>query len=284
MSNPPDRRTFLKQALIASAAFPVITLFGCGQDSGALPVTTPDTSGDSDDSTTVNTTEWASGGTQNLTANFPATDLFNSASFCSVVLTKSLTEGPCYFMADVLDDISEGQSGLPSQLCLQVIDANCQPQANLEIEVWHCNVNGLYSGNTEQSADAGRFAGGFCTGNDSQAVQAKWFRGTAITDSDGRVNFKTCFPGWYSSRTIHIHFRVKNNNRDQVISQFCFNDALTKAICTTHPDYAHRGEQDTPLSGGRDTVFGSNADEFVMDIKNNEDGSLLLYKRIIINT
>ncbi|WP_426752119.1 hypothetical protein [Myxococcus sp. Y35] len=48
------------------------------------------------------------------------------------------------------------------------------------------------------------YASDFCTSGDAEARAARWFRGVQTTDANGRVNFDTCFPGWYSSRTIHI--------------------------------------------------------------------------------
>jgi hypothetical protein len=68
-----------------------------------------------------------------------------------------------------------------------------------------------------------------------------------------------------------------------VVSQFCFPDAFTTEICTTHTEYSSRGIQDTTLSAGRDTVFGNSYDEFLFDYQQNSDGSLLAYKTIQIS-
>ena len=224
--------------------------------------------------------DWASGGTASLSVDFPDSSIFDISSACDLTVMPSLTEGPCYFEGNVQDDISEGQNGLPMQLCLMVVDENCEAVANAEVEIWHCDVRGIYSGDTNGSGDAARFAGSFCTGNDSAATTSKWFRGTLLTDSEGRINCKTCFPGWYSGRTIHIHFRVKQSGSDSVISQLCFTDALCDDVCTTQTDYSDRGVQNTPLSGGRDTVFTGDVDRFVLDVAQNSDGSLLAYKVI----
>ncbi|MCP3861793.1 MAG: hypothetical protein GY923_04850 [Aestuariibacter sp.] len=70
--------------------------------------------------------------------------MFENSSTCSVELTEALTEGPCYFDSEYRDDISEGQTGLPMMLCLQLVDANCNPLSGYEIEVWHCDVEGIY--------------------------------------------------------------------------------------------------------------------------------------------
>lgn len=291
--NAASRRKFIQQLGLAMVSIPLVGLVACGSDNtdtNSTGSTTGGTSGGGSSGGTTgggstggssgSSTSWASGGTQYLTVNFPADSLFELGSACSLTATKALTEGPCYFAVTTSDDISQAQTGLPMQLCLRVVDKNCQPLAGLEVEVWHCDVEGIYSGDTSGSADSKRFAGSFCTSNDADAVKSKWFRGIQVTDSNGRVNFKSCFPGWYSSRTIHIHFRVKNNNSDQVISQFCFADSLTAEICTTHPNYSARGNQDTTLGSGRDTVYGSNYSDFLFNTARNSDGSLLAWKTI----
>ncbi|WP_416306173.1 intradiol ring-cleavage dioxygenase [Neptunicella sp. SCSIO 80796] len=278
-----SRRKLVKTLGAGIIISPLFGLIGCG-GSGTESATNSNSSTDnSSDNTAVtgNSTTWASGGTAAMTENFPDDSLFTTATACTVALTGTQTEGPCYFAVDGEDDISEGQTGLPMMLCLRLIDSQCNPLAGLEIEVWHCDVEGIYSGDTSDSRDSDRFSSGFCTGNDNEALQAKWFRGTQITDNNGRVNFKSCFPGWYSSRSIHIHFRIRNNNNDQLISQFCFTDAFCDEICTTHPDYLNRGTQDTPLS--RDTVFGNDYAEYQFDTQQNADGSLLAWKTIQIS-
>ena len=283
----PSRRRFIKQLGLGLASIPLIGLVACNGGSDSTETASSGTgssdSGSSGGATEGSSTSWAAGGTAAMTANFPDDSLFALGTACTVALTKNLTEGPCYFTADTLDDISEQQVGLPMQLCLRVVDSSCNPLSGLEVEVWHCDVEGMYSGDTSGSSDNSGFSSSFCTGNDNEALRSKWFRGTQISDSNGRVNFKSCFPGWYAGRTIHIHFRVRNNNNDEVISQFCFPDAFTAEICTTHSEYASRGIQDTTLSAGRDTVFGSSYDEFLFDYKQNSDGSLLAYKTIQIS-
>lgn len=287
--NDQSRRRFIKGLGLGLASIPLIGLVACGSSSDNTETATSSGSGSSDNggtsggSTSGTSTNWATGGTAAMTANFPDDSLFALGTACTVALTKNLTEGPCYFTADTLDDISDAQNGLPMQLCLRVIDASCNPLSGLEVEVWHCDVEGIYSGDTSGSSDSSGFSSSFCTGNNSEALGSKWFRGTQITDSNGRVNFKSCFPGWYSGRTIHIHFRVRNNNNDEVVSQCCFPDTFTAEICTTHADYSSRGIQDTTLSAGRDTVFGSSYDEFLFDYQQNSDGSLLAYKTIQIS-
>lgn len=250
--------------------------------------TVPDSDVDLDDSTDDSNNDttsgsWASGTTDLITVAYPDDSLFAAASVCSLALTGQTTEGPCYFSVDGLEDISAGLSGLPMMLCLQVIDSTCNPVEGAVVEIWHCDTAGVYSADTSESDDSSRFAGNFCTGGNEEANNSKWFRGELTTDSNGRVNFKTQFPGWYSGRTIHVHFRVRQGSYDSVISQFCFEDAFCEEICTSHDQYSNRGSQDTPLSSGRDTVFGANYANYLLNTQQNTDGTLLAYKKIQIS-
>ena len=227
---------------------------------------------------------WASGGTDLITVNYPDDSIFLASSACQVSVKDNTTLGPCYFSDSTGEDISTGLSGLPMQLCLRLVDSNCNPLSGYKIEVWHCDNRGIYSGDTSNSSDASSFAGNFCTANDSAAANSTWYRGVLTSNTSGRVNFKTHFPGWYRGRTIHIHFAIldANNNR-KLISQLCYSDSFAKQVCTTHPYYADRGEPDTTLSGGTDTVFPSNGYEnFQMSVKQNIDGTLLAYHTIML--
>lgn len=228
--------------------------------------------------------KWAAGNTGLITVAYPDDSIFDSSNTCKIALTQATTEGPCYFGVETGEDISSGLSGLPMQLCLKLVDTACQPLENYWIEVWHCDNRGVYSGDTHGSFDSSHFAGAFCTSNDSAAQTSTWYRGILQTDSQGRVNFKTCFPGWYRGRTIHIHFTVRDRKgSSQVTSQFCFADAFSKEICTTHEYYRSRGEQDTTLASGRDGVFPrSGYENFMLTTRQNTDGSLLAYHTIKI--
>lgn len=288
----PSRRKVL-QGLFALPAAALVTA-ACGSSSTGTTGTTGQATGSTTGSTTTTTaggtsatptSSWASGGTDLISVPYPDTSVFSADDACQIALTESTTEGPCYFQSDTGEDISIGLTGLPMQLSLQVIDGSCAPLGGLVVEVWHCDTAGVYSGDTSNSGDAGRFAGDFCTAGDPEAEQSAWYRGQLTTDSEGRVNFKTCFPGWYSGRTIHVHFAVSDPSGDtRVISQYCFPDEFTENICTTHELYADHGVQDTPLAGGTDSVFrSSDLDGFMFTTQQNSDGTLLAYSTIQVS-
>ena len=280
------RRKLLTTAGSYLAATPFLGLAGCGGDSSSTAAAVSGSVSGSGSTTVTASGSWASGGTSLITVDFPDDDLFDGSSTCSLSLTPSTTEGPCYLGVNNRIDISEGETGLPMQLCMQLVDEDCNPLAGYLIEVWHCDTAGIYSGNTSDTDvdDTSTWAGSFCTNNDSAALQSTWFRGELTTDSSGRVNFKSCFPGWYSGRTIHIHFRVRNGGGDYVVSQFCFSDSFAEEICTTHELYSKHGEQSTTLASGDDTVFPSSGyEEYMLNIEQNSDGTLLAYKRVMIS-
>ena len=224
--------------------------------------------------------EWASGQTNLIEVAYLDDALFDMSNSCALALSTSTTKGPCYFKDETGEDISLGLVGLPMQLCLKLVDADCQPLSNHIIEVWHCDIYGVYSGDLSESRDSDGFATSFCTGDIENAVQSTWYRGQLVSNEQGRVNFKSQFPGWYPGRTVHIHFAVSDvEGNSRLISQFCFSDALADEVYTQHPLYRERGGQDTPLS--RDGVFPSSYIEpFIFKTKKNRDGSLLAYQTI----
>lgn len=229
---------------------------------------------------------WLAGGTAAMTAAFPPTNVpFASVqdSACQISLSEA-TIGPCFFdTTDTRDDISEGQPGIPMVLALKLIDSHCNPLVGAVIEVWWCNNVGIYSG--DNSASTGKissFNTSFCTGNDSAALKAKWFRGIKTTDSNGIVYFKACYPGWYTSRTTHIHFRIVVNGTQQLISQFCFDDALNNDIYANHTNYKSHGKN-TSASNTKDTVFSSGTyQNYQMNVMSQSDNSMIAYKTVKI--
>ena len=227
---------------------------------------------------------WAVGGTDLISVDDPTDDVFDAGGTCALALSSALTEGPCYYSVDVGEDISAGRTGLPMQLCLRLVDADCRPVADHLVEIWHADTRGLYSGDTSGSDDADRFRGDFCTSGDDDADSNTFFRGELTSDSSGRVNFRTCFPGWYATRTLHFHVAVSDPSGERrIVSQMCFTDEFVTEITTGHELYADRGDQDTPLAAASDRFFPARGfDEFVLTTQQNPDGTLLAYHTIML--
>lgn len=218
--------------------------------------------------------EWATGGTASMTAQDCYPDPF-AGGVASCALLCQTTAGPC--TADTLErqDVSEGLLGLPVRLALKFVTADdCEPVQGAFVEIWHTQRSGVYSGETP--------SGAFCYGDDPSAEQFLYFRGSQTTDAEGRVDFDTCYPGWYGGRAIHIHFRVVLDGEDYLISQLFFDDTLNEEICTGHPEYADRGLPDT--TNETDNIIGGEKDKspYILDVARMPDGAMLASKVVTI--
>lgn len=156
------------------------------------------------------------------------------------ILAPELTEGPFYVDPKLIRrDITEGATGAPLALRLQVVTADCTPISGARVDVWHCDAQGAYSG-----VENGR-GGPDTTGT-------TFLRGTQTTDQAGIASFQTIYPGWYPGRAVHIHYKVILNDQDMVTSQVFFDESVTAQVFGDHAAYATRGGPDVIL--GRDRI------------------------------
>ena len=127
-------------------------------------------------------------------------ELFADSASCT--LTPEETQGPYYFdVGSVRSDIREDRDGTDLRLAIRVQDAAaCTPIANVVVDIWHCDAEGVYSG--FESASMGGPGGSGPTDDDT------FLRGVQVTNAEGIVEFLTVYPGWYRGRTVHIHAKV----------------------------------------------------------------------------
>ena len=171
---------------------------------------------------------------------------FQKTLACTVIPTE--TAGPYPILAGQLaatlrTDIRESQAGQLHKIKLKILgDTNCAPLVNAEVDVWHCNALGYYSGYTTNGH----------TGSINYSG-ATWLRGRAMTDANGEVEFTTIFPAWYSGRVCHVHFEVKVNGTSVKISQFTYPVTEKNLIHTTVAPYSTYGAD--PANTATDNVF-----------------------------
>lgn len=164
------------------------------------------------------------------------------------VLIPSETEGPYplmtyYNTGNLRSDIRETQEGVQLNLKLKIIGLeNCLPIKNALVYIWHCNNHGYYSGYANQPGYLGT----------KDYTGATWLRGVQMTDANGEVNFISNFPGWYSSRVTHIHFRIYLNSVLQATSQISFPIETRDTIQATSLYSAHGKD---PLTPATDSVL-----------------------------
>src|SRR5262245_60094075 len=215
-----NRRQMLGRAASAAATLVVSqTIFSCSADATGV---------DGDDSSDA----------------IPA-----GSANASCVLTASLTEGP-YFVderllrSDIRADPSTGaiSAGTPLDLTFNVARLSggaCTPLTGAYLDVWHCDAAGVYSDESANNS-SGR----------------KFLRGYQITDANGLAKFTTVYPGWYSGRAVHIHFKLRlfagATRTYEFTSQFFFDEALTSVVHAASP-YNTRGTRNT--RNGTDGIY-----------------------------
>lgn len=149
----------------------------------------------------------------------------------SATPSAALTEGPYYVAGDfVRSDITEGQSGMPMSLTIQVVDSACNPIPNARVDIWHVNALGQYSQVTDPKEGC------------AECGDLTFLRGTQTSDSAGNVTFQTIFPGWYPGRTVHIHVKVWQGDQEVLTSQFFVSQSDADSVYATA---GYEGTQDT---------------------------------------
>ena len=151
------------------------------------------------------------------------------------------TEGP-YFVdeelrrSDIRPDPATGEikPGVPLVLTVALSRADqgrCQPLPGAQVDIWHCDADGLYSDVKDPGFDM--------TGR-------KFLRGYQLTDAQGEAKFLTIYPGWYHGRTVHIHIKVRAvagaKRTFEFTSQMYFEDSLSDRIHAALP-YATKGKR-----------------------------------------
>ena len=145
------------------------------------------------------------------------------------VVRPELTIGP-YFVdgqlnrSDILSEPSDNlvKEGVPLTLIINVANVaenSCTPIEGAQVDIWHCDANGQYSGVSDQ-------------GFDTQGQQ--FLRGYQLTNANGAVQFLTIYPGWYPGRAVHIHFKLRSSPEAapgfEFTSQLFFDDELTAVV------------------------------------------------------
>ena len=185
--------------------------------------------------------------------------------------TPQQTEGP-YFVAgmpnrsDIRSDPSDRivQQGIPLHLVIHVYKINdkgnnstpadaaavsCMPFKSAQVDIWHANPQGLYSGISQ-------------IGTEGKA----YLRGYQTTDNNGTAKFDTIYPGWYQGRAIHIHVMVRafdggSNETFHRTSQMYLNNSINEKVHTQIP-YSKHGLP--PMTNEQDGIYtGSSTDKLV---------------------
>ncbi|HKQ73753.1 MAG TPA: hypothetical protein VJ810_08515, partial [Blastocatellia bacterium] len=199
----------------------------------------------------------------------PAPRLTKAVSQITCVARPSLTEGPFFVdellnRSDIRSDSSTGavKDGAPLKLkfnVYRIANSACAPLAGALVDIWHCDALGAYSDVSGQ-------------GNPNNIGQ-KFLRGYQVTDSNGSVEFTTIYPGYYTGRTAHIHYKVRlfsgSTRTYEFTSQLAFDDALTDQVFTLAP-YNAKGARGT--RNNNDNIYLSAGSAILLSLTSDGQG------------
>jgi protocatechuate 3,4-dioxygenase beta subunit len=181
-----------------------------------------------------------------------------SAASGSCVVRPQQTEGP-YFVdeklnrSDLTTDPLTGarRPGVPLRIAFRVSRTSagiCTPMVGALVDVWHCDAFGTYS-------DIGGASG------------SKFLRGYQVTDAAGGAQFATIYPGWYTGRAVHVHFKIRSSagsvTRFEFTSQLYFDESVTDTVYG-QPPYNSRGRRDT--TNQRDGIFAGGGPQLLLPV------------------
>lgn len=212
----------------------------------------------------INSNSSASGGNTSpaSSGNGASATTADQATMC--VVRPEMTEGPLFVdedlnRSDLRPDPTTGQISEGAQFDLtirvsQLAQATCTPLAGIQVDLWHCDANGIYS-DTDQL--------GF------QTVGQKFLRGYQVTDENGIAQFTTIYPGWYQGRTVHIHIKLRTADGYDFTSQLFFDDNFTDEVFAVAP-YNNRGERH--LRNADDGIFNGGGDQLMLAVNKAASG------------
>jgi protocatechuate 3,4-dioxygenase beta subunit len=200
-------------------------------------------------------------------ASAPASAIATEMPSC--VATPEAVEGP-YFVEEQLDrsdirsDSATGaaRDGAPLVLSFvvsKIAGGSCTAWEGAVVDVWHCDAAGQYSDVTDRSFDT--------LGQD-------WLRGYQTTDASGVATFTTIYPGWYSGRAVHIHFKIRTSpgatSGLEFTSQLFFDDAQSEAVYAKAPYAANGTTPDVPTLD--DGIYRTTGGQTVLSVAPAGDG------------
>jgi protocatechuate 3,4-dioxygenase beta subunit len=185
------------------------------------------------------------------------------------VVQPEQTEGP-YFVDKMLNrqDVridpatKVAKEGLPLRLTFnvsQIIDGKCAPLPGAQVDLWQCDLSGVYSGVKDPNFNT---------------VGQHFLRGYQVTDAKGIVNFQTIYPGWYPGRSVHIHFKIRTTpaaaKGHEFTSQVYFDEAFTDRVFAREPYSKRSGQR---VRNESDGIFQKeNGKQLILPVTENKAG------------
>ncbi|GGY33085.1 hypothetical protein GCM10010384_45290 [Streptomyces djakartensis] len=169
----------------------------------------------------------------------------------SCILTPEAMEGPYFIDEDLIRrNIIEDRQGIPLEVRITIVDGvNCTPLAGAEVDIWHCDAGGWYSGHLDTSPDVPATSPEHVEPTDP----SRFLRGLQITNRRGEVSFRTIYPGWYYGRTIHIHLTAHVGGQEVHTGQLYFPEEISREVALLEPYVRHTGTE--RLTNQEDSIY-----------------------------
>jgi protocatechuate 3,4-dioxygenase beta subunit len=162
-------------------------------------------------------------------------------------------------------DITEGRPGSSLVVGLSLRTAAGATIDGADVEVWHCDAEGRYSGyppnDPNAAVDPAPQSAEYLTGE-------TFLRGRQTTDAAGIVEFRTIYPGWYPGRAVHIHLTVHAATRI-FTTQLYFPEDVTAEVFALDPYRPHGLPETTHAADG---IFSTGGQPAVLDMRAADGG------------
>jgi protocatechuate 3,4-dioxygenase beta subunit len=160
--------------------------------------------------------------------------------------TPMTVEGPFYLDTRELlrSDITEGRPGIPLELRIDVRDFSTGAVVtDAVVEVWQCDAAGSYSGHLHGDPNRIPETG---LAHVPAADDSRFLRGAQVTDDEGKVTFRSIYPGFYFARNVHLHSKVHVQGEEVYVGQLYLPEEYNKIVETLPPYRDHRDLERMP--------------------------------------
>jgi protocatechuate 3,4-dioxygenase beta subunit len=172
-------------------------------------------------------------------------------------------------------DIRSDRTGvdLSIEITIQNKNNNCSALESAIVDIWHCDKDGYYS----------EYGGTNMQAVDFTAVH--FLRGRQVTNSEGKVNFTSIFPGWYQGRATHIHVHIYNaSGTSLLVTQIAFPEGANSAVVQVNAASAKGYTKGMTgyTYNSNDNVFADGVDKEMSTITGDVSAGFALTHTIVV--
>lgn len=136
---------------------------------------------------------------------------------------------------------------LDLELTMLSVDRGGAALAGCAVYAWHCDASGHYSLYGDAAGES-------------------WLRAVQVADADGRIGFRTVYPGAYDGRFPHVHLEVhrsletlKKGSRPLLTTQLAMPVDVSRKVYASKAIYPESMDNLGRTDLKRDMVFGDNS-------------------------